>query len=75
VRAVGRNEMLELRARSETVSRLTGGDVFTLSSISGRRGKGRGEAFLLRIPLSSVLSPFVPHGERRKSLSFETVSE
>jgi hypothetical protein len=29
---------------------------------------------LFRIPLSSVLSPFVPHGERKKSSSFETVS-
>ena len=31
-------------------------------------------SLLSRIPLSSVISPFVPHGERKKSSSFELVS-
>src|SRR6266542_1339952 len=35
---------------------------------------GERRSLLSRIPLSSVLSPFVPHGERKKSSSFETVS-
>jgi hypothetical protein len=60
------------RARdSKVVSKPTGSDVFSLSSSGWRRGG----AFLFRIPLSSVLSPpFVPHGERKKSSSFETAS-
>jgi len=36
---------------------------------------GERRSLLIKIPLSSVLSPFVPHGERRKSSSFETISE
>src|SRR6266487_2291955 len=35
---------------------------------------GERRSLLFRIPLSSVLSPFVPHGERKKSSSVETVS-
>jgi hypothetical protein len=35
---------------------------------------GERRSFLFRIPLSSVLSPFVPHRERRESSSFETIS-
>jgi hypothetical protein len=38
----------------------------SLSSTPWRRGLGRGGAFLLGIPLSSILSPLVPHGARRK---------
>jgi len=45
-------------------------DVYSLSSIGWRRGPGRGGAFLFRIPLSSVLSPLVPRGERKKIAEF-----
>jgi hypothetical protein len=37
----------------------------TLASAKWRRGPGRGGAFLLEIPLSSILSPLVPRGERK----------
>ena len=66
---------------AETVSKRPIGEIFPLSSVRRRRGTGRGGAFLFRIrrfnsesPLSSVLSPFVPNGERKKTSSFETVS-
>jgi hypothetical protein len=45
---------------------LSGDRFFSLSSAKWRRGLGRGGAFLLGIPLSSILSPLVPHGARRK---------
>jgi hypothetical protein len=35
---------------------------------------GERRSVIVQKPLSSVLSPLVPHGERRKSSSFETVS-
>src|SRR5882672_5882382 len=37
-----------------------------LSSIGWMRGPARGGAFLSGIPLSSILSPLVPRGERKK---------
>jgi len=58
-----------MKAKTQTL-------LFSLSSIglaalsrrrSGwRRGTGRGGALLLELPLSSVLSPLVPRGERKK---------
>jgi hypothetical protein len=66
---------------------LSGDRFFSLSSAKWRRGLGlrlgaygserRGGAFLLGIPLSSILSPLpaVPgRGEEEAKLSFETVS-
>jgi hypothetical protein len=35
---------------------------------------GERRSFFFRIPLSSILSPFVPHGERRKSSGLEAIS-
>jgi hypothetical protein len=51
---------------AETVSKLVRRSILLLSSAKWRRGLGRGGAFLLGIPLSSILSPLVPHGARRK---------
>ena len=59
---------------AETVSKPPLNDVFSLSSIRWRRGPGRGGVLLFKLPLSSVLSPLVPRGERKKSASFETTS-
>src|SRR3954466_7882691 len=44
-----------------------GHQFFSLSAMELRRGLGRGGAFF-KIPLSSVLSPFVPHGARKKPI-------
>jgi len=66
-----------MKAKTQTL-------LFSLSSIglaalsrrrSGwRRGTGRGGALLLELPLSSVLSPLVPRGERKKQQSFARAS-
>jgi hypothetical protein len=40
--------------------------IFSISSAKWRRGPGRGGVFLLGIPLSSILSPLVPRGARKK---------
>src|ERR1039457_6101052 len=44
---------------------LSSDPIFSLSSEKWRSGLGRGGAFLWGIPLSSILSPLVPHRERR----------
>jgi hypothetical protein len=49
---------------------VSGDPFFSLSSAKWRRGPGRGGAILLGIPLSSILSPLVPHGERKKQTGF-----
>jgi len=59
----------EIGANRQRLSQNLSGDrFFSLSSAKWRwrRGLGRGGAFLLGIPLSSILSPLVPHGARRK---------
>jgi len=40
--------------------------VLSHSSVPWRCGRGKRRSLLFRIPLSSVLSPFVPHEEERK---------
>src|SRR2546425_766155 len=55
----GRDKALEI------ASTLGYRDICSLSSIGWRVGERR--LVLFRMPLSSVLSPFVPHGERKKN--------
>ena len=57
-----------LRGGVEAVAKPPVSDFFPLSTVRRRRGMGREGAFLKS--LSSVLSPFVPHGERKKSSDF-----
>jgi len=59
---------------AEAVSKPEFRAIFSLSSAQWRRGPGRGGAFLLEIPLSSILSPLLRHGARKKMPSFETAS-
>jgi hypothetical protein len=62
---------LQQAARTERgFLKIAGHRFFSLSSIGWRGGPGRGGAFLFGIPLSSVLSPLVPRGERKKNTEF-----
>src|ERR1035437_5864728 len=69
--ALPARDLSELRrrvmaAQQRLSQNLSGDRFFSLSSATWRRGLGGGGAFLLGIPLSSILSPLVPHGARRK---------
>ena len=74
MRACGEDVSGRSGGRLEFVSKPPGSEVFfpLFHQMEERDGERRNVLF--RIPLSSVLSPFVPHGERKKSSSFKTVS-